>query len=458
MKKLIVLSLILFVAYSCKKERIDYVLMSGKIENSNTDLIKISRGEFSKEIPVTSGNVLDTIHIDENGFYDLNIGRDYTSIFLQKGAPLNFSVDANQLDETINYQGTNSTANNYLAKKVLIKEKLFGGRNDIYKLDENEFIKTIEEYNDSLNGLLSLNTYPNNFTTLEKKNLGFEKAFLYGNYENYHKYLTKNNDFKVSDNFNKNLDNLMSSIDFNNEVDYRNSNDYRSLLNPTNNKEMSKKMRGGEDFKQVFLDYYIPSITNDYIRNSILNGYSSFILSPTDDLDSTYNKYMELSTDEKHKKIYTELYDTNKKLTKGNPSPTFNFENYKGGTTALNDLKGKYVYIDVWATWCGPCKAEIPFLQKIEQEYHGKNIEFVSISIDAKKDYEKWRNFVEEKDLGGIQLIAENEWKSEFVKSYKIRGIPRFILIDPEGNIVSSDALRPSSGLRLTQLLDGLLN
>ena len=133
-----------------------------------------------------------------------------------------------------------------------------------------------------------------------------------------------------------------------------------------------------------------------------------------------------------------------KKLN-GNPSPTFAYENHKGGVTKLEDFKGKYVYIDVWATWCAPCRAEIPFLQKIEEKYHGKNIEFVSISIDTKKDYDKWKKFVTDKNLGGVQLFADNDWNSQFVKDFGISGIPRFILIDPKGNVLNANADRPSS-------------
>ncbi|WP_339887340.1 TlpA disulfide reductase family protein [uncultured Flavobacterium sp.] len=141
------------------------------------------------------------------------------------------------------------------------------------------------------------------------------------------------------------------------------------------------------------------------------------------------------------------MYKENEAMKKlnGNPSPTFTYENHKGGETSLGDFKGKYVYIDVWATWCAPCRAEIPFLQKIEEKYHGKNIVFVSVSIDAKKDYEKWRNFVKDKQLGGVQLIADNDWNSKFVKDFGINGIPRFILIGPDGNVVNANADRPSS-------------
>ena len=162
---------------------------------------------------------------------------------------------------------------------------------------------------------------------------------------------------------------------------------------------------------------------------------------------------------ESYKRYFAEAIALKKELPKGSPSPVFeNYENYAGGTTSLSDLKGKYVYVDVWATWCGPCKAEIPFLKEVEEKYKDKNITFVSISVDDgrgfKADtpeaskaaaYEGWKEMIAEKEMGGIQLLADNAWQSDFVRGYKINGIPRFILIDPDGNIVSADAPRPSS-------------
>lgn len=155
----------------------------------------------------------------------------------------------------------------------------------------------------------------------------------------------------------------------------------------------------------------------------------------------------------------TKYYEQGQENNKMNnsASPTFDYLNYAGGKTKLEDLKGKYVYIDVWATWCGPCRQEIPFLQEIEKKYHDKNITFVSISIDKLKDQEKWKTMIKEKSLGGIQLFADNDWNSKFITDYKITGIPRFILIDPKGNIVKADAARPSSP-DLVKELDSLLN
>lgn len=144
------------------------------------------------------------------------------------------------------------------------------------------------------------------------------------------------------------------------------------------------------------------------------------------------------------------------KKMEGIASPSFDYENHKGGKTKLEDLRGKYVYIDVWATWCGPCIAEIPHLKKVEEKYHGKNIEFVSISVDTEKDYEKWKKMVVSKELGGIQLFADKNWTSDFIKAYGINAIPRFILIGPDGKVIKADAARPSSA-SLTELLDSLV-
>ena len=189
------------------------------------------------------------------------------------------------------------------------------------------------------------------------------------------------------------------------------------------------------------------------IKEAFLQNMS-FFMAYSDKLDELY-AVLKTTPNLEHQKEFERQYNIYKTLVKGKPSPSFEYENFKGGSTALGDLKGKYVYMDIWATWCGPCKKEIPFLKKLEENYHNKNIEFVSISIDRKKDYDAWKQMVEDKELGGIQLIADKDWKSDFVMNYGIKGIPRFILVDPEGKIVSANAPRPSNP-KLIDLFDEL--
>ena len=188
------------------------------------------------------------------------------------------------------------------------------------------------------------------------------------------------------------------------------------------------------------------------IKNELTDFYNS-----GKDIDSTITKNGLKMIDpmlKSYKRYLDNELALKRDLPKGGISPAFvDYENYKGGKTSLKDLKGKYVYVDVWATWCGPCKAEIPALKEVEKKYHGKNIAFVSLSIDDdrshggswEKAHDDWKKFVADEELGGIQLFAPKGWQSEFVQGYKISGIPRFILIDPKGNIVTPSAPRPSS-------------
>ena len=139
-------------------------------------------------------------------------------------------------------------------------------------------------------------------------------------------------------------------------------------------------------------------------------------------------------------------------LRAGNPSPSFNCPDINGKMVSLESLKGKYVYIDVWATWCGPCRGELPYMTKLEETYVGKDIYFVGLSCDQNK--QAWEKRIQKGDMKGIQLHMGN--KDEFMNKYLINGIPRFILLDREGKIIMADAPRPSSP-ETSKLIDELL-
>ena len=181
----------------------------------------------------------------------------------------------------------------------------------------------------------------------------------------------------------------------------------------------------------------------------------SDLLENADDLDPEVYK-MEKANNLKLSEYYNSNYANEQGklagLKKGDPSPKFNYPNTKGVKISLDDLKGKYVYVDVWATWCGPCKQQIPFLKELHEEYSDKNIAIVSLSIDKVSNKDKWLKMVADQELTGIQIMADN---NDFAMAYNISGIPRFILIDPEGNIVDSNAPRPSDP-RLKQLFNSL--
>jgi len=134
----------------------------------------------------------------------------------------------------------------------------------------------------------------------------------------------------------------------------------------------------------------------------------------------------------------------------------FTFKDINDKDVSFSDFRGKVVYIDLWAMWCNPCRAEIPYLKKLEKKFHGKDVVFVSISLDAPNQKDKWKKFVKKEGMTGVQLFATNSFQSKIVQDYKIRTIPRFMLFDKKGNIVNIDAIRPSDP-KMEDLLKSLL-
>lgn len=128
-------------------------------------------------------------------------------------------------------------------------------------------------------------------------------------------------------------------------------------------------------------------------------------------------------------------------LKVGDRSPEFHATDKDGNEVTVKSLKGKYVYIDVWATWCEPCKMEIPFMKELEKKFRGKKIAFVSISSEKNKG--KWGEMVRIMEMTGIQINTGGD--QSFMEAYRIAGIPRFILLDKKGRILNLNMTRPSN-------------
>lgn len=123
----------------------------------------------------------------------------------------------------------------------------------------------------------------------------------------------------------------------------------------------------------------------------------------------------------------------------GAPLPDAVFEDREGKEHRLSEFAGKYIYIDLWASWCGPCVAEVPHLQKLEKELRRKDVVFVSISLDTKR--ENWEKKMEQLHMHGHQWIVRDE---TFANMMNIKGIPHFLLYGKDGKLLAYKAPRPS--------------
>ena len=191
------------------------------------------------------------------------------------------------------------------------------------------------------------------------------------------------------------------------------------------------------------MNYIADSLKNDKVKQALLNvlAIEQVEQHGIGGIDELLNLHRTYVTDLVLKAAFQEKYDAWDLTRPGMQSPDFRAWDTEDKMYTLADFKGKYVYIDLWATWCGPCRREMPFLKQLEEDYEGRNITFLSLSTDARKA--DWLKMVTGQHMTGVQLFLGSV--SHFQKAYKADGIPHFILLDPEGKIVNSNMLRPSS-------------
>lgn len=399
----------------------------------NPQIIMIKNGQFSHPLK-----------LDKPTTFMTKIGNERLNLFIDKGNSLVINQNKKADGYEVEFLGKDAAANEYLRKKIKLNSTTPRGR-ELYLKTEKEFGEILANIKTKEMELLNnSNSIPSSFKKLEQKHIQYTYLIGLLNFEGSYKYYTQNPDFKVSKEFAAIYEDI--NLDYDMDL-FSYSSNYRGFLQNKSFLKAEKAVENGnKKLVEVLFLEYLKEIDNDEIRNWLAYDTSRFVIQSTSDLKEFFDAFSSVSTNQTHIEALKKEYEKLKPLMKGMPSPKFvNYENNAGGKTSLDDLQGKYVYIDVWATWCGPCIQEIPSLKKIEKQYHNKNIEFVSISIDKMKDHPKWKKMIVDKSLGGTQLLADKEWQSKFIQDYRISGIPRFILIDPKGNIVSHNAPRPSN-------------
>jgi peroxiredoxin len=146
------------------------------------------------------------------------------------------------------------------------------------------------------------------------------------------------------------------------------------------------------------------------------------------------------------------------RLISGQPAPDFTLTDAAGKTMSLRDLRGKVVYLDFWASWCGPCLAEMPASNDLREQFAGREVAFVYISLDTKPG--AWQQALVARQLTGpnsVHLRADREFGSAVALAYGVQGIPSYWLIGRDGRLVQNGAPRPSEGAKTVAALEAAL-
>jgi len=443
MNKLFFWGITILFLTACKKEnKVDYVLFSGHVEDKTSDTLYINKDrEIIKKIVLSEkGDFVDTLRV-EKGQYFIYMDRDEIECYLIPGLELKLNVNAEKFDETIVFSGEGRKENNYLAKKYADRLSLPNG-DELNKKKENEYLNVISTHRDNSYKLLKLLEKENGnpeFINQEKKRIHrdfISKLFFY---PYYHRYNSEDKDYMPSKKLNTIIKNGLDTIEYTdeNKTFLRNYYVYR--------------IQYFKNTQQIFDE--IKKIKSSDFKENIASKIHLFINQTQPNIDVVYKNIKAMSIDESLKSKLLKKCIKIKSTKKGNISPDFVFENSKGDSISLKSLRGKFVYIDFWATWCHPCIEEQPFFKKLEKKFH-KDVAFVSISID--RDKKAWKAFVKEKKMEGIQLYCGSDFDQPFRSAYGVLGIPHFILIDRQGKVISPYALKPSDNGTI-KLLDDLI-
>ncbi|HMO31831.1 MAG TPA: TlpA disulfide reductase family protein [Lacibacter sp.] len=202
-------------------------------------------------------------------------------------------------------------------------------------------------------------------------------------------------------------------------------------------------------------------ITNRTIRSYLFSEKLKIELPVNGLKNEVYVNYLYENSDQFVKDFYQEKIDQ----LRENKAPDLNAARKKafdfllhdstGKEYRLADFKGKMIFVDFWASWCAPCKAQIPYQKELEKHYAGKDIVFLGVSLDRSK--EAWLKAVKEEDLHGYILHAEGDFKNAFPKAYGIEAIPRYMLIDAEGNMISDNMMKPQNKKEIMGIIDAEL-
>ena len=152
-------------------------------------------------------------------------------------------------------------------------------------------------------------------------------------------------------------------------------------------------------------------------------------------------------------KVIAEQIDVLEKTAVGKLFTDFTLEDPDGNKVSLSDYvgKGKYVLVDFWASWCGPCRAEMPNVVEAYKKFGGDNFEIVGVSLDAKKD--DWLKAIKDMNLSWKQMSDLKAWECEGSKKYGVNGIPATVLFDREGVIIARDLRGEELQSKLEDLL-----
>ncbi len=442
--------------------------LKGTIKNPKNDVVYV---KYYEEYVSYAEAIADSAIVDKKGNFSMLFnwdqsypayfyhGDEMTELFLSPGDDLSLTLDTKEFDETIAYKGEGSIVNNYIAQKTL---RFPGVDANGYKSPELEFTKLLDSVL-----MVQMNFYKEYFSSFSKESPSTDAFIVYEQTSILYNWATQKMQYPS---YNRYLNKLQKPVQL--SPGYYDYFDEVAIYNPEAMKsyyylEFLSGYVDREIWMSVKEDTMLTFDTakDKFINNNLGGVFEEYILAEwafnklTDNGDiETGQLIIDKLEIEYPNSQYLGMLKNSIALTSalqpGNKAPEFTLEDIHGKMVSLSDFKGKIVYLDIWASWCGPCLGEIPEAKKLEEEMNGKDIVFLCVSVDESK--QNWKNSIQKYDMSGIHLISKGNFESEITQLYNVHGIPHYVIIGRGGEIIDADAKRPSMGAKkeLEKLLD----
>jgi thiol-disulfide isomerase/thioredoxin len=445
------------------------IYLRGKIDNCGEKVLEISSSGDTNAYS-------DSLKINEDGSFSYQTSKIKTPItvnisnrkqvqiplFMAPGYNLYIKCDAKDLKtlkKTITYSGAGSSTNRYWEETL--KTSNSTDTVNWWAKDEKSFVNNIisKPYNDSIEKRVFDKSNHDQYKLFFKEamayNITFRKLsnlFTYAGLNGYtpqttEKFIRKYFDNNILDHISN--DKYLSSPMYTYVV----TNSYLNWQLEMNDKGNSSNGNNRWNRMDKILDLY-----NGRVRDFVL--YEKLKLAVTsstkmNELEKAYTYINKIKTTAFKDQLLLQHGEKLKVIATvapGKPAPLFNLPDSTGNIIRLDSLKGKVIYIDLWASWCFPCRQEMPELKKIHAQYRNNNkIVFISIAVKDNANRNARYKFLNEIQPGWLQLEDQNNLVYD---SYAVNGIPRYILIDKHGNIADFDAPGPGNYQRLITLLN----
>jgi thiol-disulfide isomerase/thioredoxin len=455
---------ILILSNGCSKKSESFnstVIVLGKIENIELeDITLYQEGDVACGKIDAEGNFKLVFDGDEGSNYTLELGRTQFHLYLSHGDSIYLTADAKDIPNSFEVKGDHEKEIRYYFEKAQTEteigltyqtELMKKPKEEYYNLKDRMFALSKAKFEEVK---LQDNIDPK-FITNEEAYFSYAPLLYDLQYPLYHASFTNKPqdsiDFPIEQVNGKlaaiPLDqrHLLKVWSYTGLIDIRISNLSNEIL------KRDSSMMSGERAYEISRMQAIDSLLKDksvrdyFIFTTIRSGLDTD--GPVH-VKASYEEFMEENESSEYAEKLKKIKDKWEPISPGKAVPDFTFTDIEGKEVKLSDLKGNLVYIDIWATWCGPCIAEHPHWDKLKKEFEGKRVTFLTVSIDDSQ--EPWKKMVTSKNMEGLQWYAQNAWKSDLTQHFMVNSIPRFLLLDEEGKIIDPSAERPSGKIRQT--------